>query len=142
MVYMSSRVYIYIIYNIFFWIDFNPTGHVWLFGMLVSGQSKINFKSMTGHFIWVVVTETDWYCVIKKWMHSLHSDNKLDCMKVYRWLVATCCGLFWFYCACACEFSAGKKHSSLWSFGEHLCLCFYCLLRILASLTFYLQKKG
>ena len=64
MVYISSCVYILYIY-IFFRIDFNPTGHVWLFGMLVSGHSKINFKSMTGHLIWVA-TETDWYCVIKK----------------------------------------------------------------------------
>ena len=83
-------------------------------------------KNMTGHLIWVV-TETDyWYCVIKKWMHNLHGDNKLEWLKVYRWLVAVCFNFI------------AHAHAHVWIFGrqtlialiigQHLCLCFYCLL--------------
>ena len=121
---MSSCVCILIIIYIFFWIDFNPTGHVWLFGMHVSGHSKINFKSMG-------VTETDWYCAIKKWMHSLHGDNKLDWLKVYGWLDAVC---FDFIAhAHAHVWILGRQETLIaLIIGQQLCLCFYCLPRILA----------
>ena len=57
----QQNVFKFMYIYIYSCIHFTTTGYVWLFGMLVSGPSKINLKIMTGHFIWVV-TGTDWYC--------------------------------------------------------------------------------
>ena len=66
----------------------------------------------------------------KSEMYSLHSDNKLDWLKVYRWLVAVCFD----FIAHAHVWILGRQETLIaLIIGQHLYLClFYCLPRILA----------